>query len=82
MMKACLLLFVAGHSSAFLPSMTRNPRLNHLGSRIFEEDEDMIPVAKSYIHAKYKQVAASHGHAVANKEDVREVLHSILPVWE
>jgi len=39
----------------------------------------MVPVAKSYIHAKYKQVAASHGHAVANKEDVKEVLHSVLP---
>ena len=50
-----------------------------LSSTLFEEDEEMIPVAKNYIHAKYKQVAASHGHSVANKEDVREVLHSILP---
>ena len=39
----------------------------------------MIPVAEAYIHAKYKSVAASHGHAVATKDDVREVLHSILP---
>lgn len=46
---------------------------------LFEDDEDMIPVAEAYIHAKYKQVAAAHDHAVANKDDVREVLHSILP---
>ena len=73
------LLFISGHSSAFLPSMTKNPHLSRLGSTLFEEDLDMVPVAKSYIHAKYKQVAASHGHAVANKEDVKEVLHSVLP---
>ena len=46
---------------------------------LFEDDEEMVPVAEAYIHAKYKQVAASHGHTVANKDDVREVLHSILP---
>lgn len=46
---------------------------------LFEDDEEIIPVAEAYIHAKYKQVAASHGHSVANKDDVREVLHSILP---
>ena len=53
---------------------------------LFEDDEDMIPVAEAYIHAKYKQVAASHGHCdvkgnncVATKDDVSEVLHSILP---
>ena len=48
-------------------------------SDLFEDDEDMIPIAEAYIHAKYKQVAASHGHSVANKDDVKEVLHSILP---
>lgn len=46
---------------------------------LFEDDEEMIPVAEAYIHAKYKQVASSHGHDVASKDDVREVLHSILP---
>ena len=77
------LLFVAGHSSAFLPSISIKKNAPRLSSTtcatLFEDDEEMIPVAKNYIHAKYKQVAASHGHAVANKEDVREVLHSILP---
>ena len=81
---AYLLLFIAGagHSSAFLPPIPATKKkapVNRLSSTLFEDDEDMIPVAKHYIHAKYKQVAASHGHAVANKEDVREVLHSILP---
>lgn len=47
--------------------------------QLFKDDEDMIPIAEAYIHAKYKQVAASHGHTVANKDDVREVLHSVLP---
>ena len=81
---AYLLLFIAsaGHSSAFLPPISATKKkapVNRLSSTLFEDDEDMIPVAKHYIHAKYKQVATSHGHAVANKEDVREVLHSILP---
>ena len=77
------LLFIVRHSSAFLPSIsiTKNAPLgfNRLSSTLFEDDEEMITVAKNYIHAKYKQVAASHGHAVANNDDVREVLHSILP---
>ena len=73
------LLFVAGYSSAFFPPTMMKKNALCLSSTLFEEDEEMIPVAKNYIHAKYKQVAASHGHSVANKEDVREVLHSILP---
>ncbi|KAL7529332.1 hypothetical protein ACHAXR_002908 [Thalassiosira sp. AJA248-18] len=83
-----------GQASAFVPSLPQTQitvqaklassvRLNaaflELSSDLFEEDEEMIPIAEAYIHAKYKQVAASHGHAVANKDDVREVLHSILP---
>ncbi|KAL9190029.1 hypothetical protein ACHAXT_007240 [Thalassiosira profunda] len=48
-------------------------------SDLFEDDEDMVPVAEAYIHAKYKAVASSHGHDVATTDDVKEVLHSILP---
>lgn len=59
-------------SSTMMMARRRTPEL-------FEDDEDMIPVAEAYMHAKYKQVAASHGHDVANKKDVLEVLHSILP---
>lgn len=47
--------------------------------QLLEDDEEMIPIAEAYIHAKYKCVASSHGHSVATKDDVREVLHSILP---
>lgn len=59
-------------SSTMMMARRRTPEL-------FEDDEEMIPVAEAYIHAKYKQVAASHGHDVANRKDVLEVLHSILP---
>ena len=59
-------------SSTMMMARRRTPEL-------FQDDEDMIPVAEAYIHAKYKQVAASHGHDVANRKDVLEVLHSILP---
>ena len=60
---------------------TSTPNICRLNAtpELFEEDEDMIPIAEAYIHAKYKQVAASHGRAVANKDDVKEVLNSILP---
>ncbi|KAL7535439.1 hypothetical protein ACHAWF_005166 [Thalassiosira exigua] len=47
--------------------------------QLLEDDEEMVPIAEAYVHAKYKRVAASHGHSVATKDDVREVLHSILP---
>lgn len=57
----------------------RTVQLSAQQGALFKDDEDMIPVAEAYIHAKYKQVAASHDHAVCNKDDVREVLHSILP---
>jgi len=53
--------------------------LNFTPPKLFDEDEEMIPVAEAYIHAKYKQVAAENGHAVANKDDIRKVLHGILP---
>lgn len=80
---------LAAQVSAFVPSTlaitskltsTSNSfRLNIATPELFEDDEEMIPIAEAYIHAKYKQVAASHGHSVANKDDVKEVLNSILP---
>jgi hypothetical protein len=91
-MKSCSVLFIlAAQASAFVPQKLTSARQStSVGIRLtpeeffeqrelFEDDEDMIPVAEAYIHAKYKQVAASHGHSVATKDDVREVLHSILP---
>ena len=60
-------------------SFSSSTCLNFTPKQLFDEDEEMIPVAEAYIHAKYKQVAASNGHAVANKDDIRKVLHGILP---
>jgi len=81
-----LLLSAVQEASAFAPlnfhsngPMTSTPQRLSALQLLFEDDEDMIPVAEAYIRAKYKQVAASRDHAVCNKDDVREVLHSILP---
>jgi hypothetical protein len=67
-------------SSAFVPAPKSITSFhNGMTSReLFEDDVEMIPIAEAYIHAKYKQVAASHGHAVATKDDIKEVLNSIL----
>jgi hypothetical protein len=50
-----------------------------LAAELFEDDEEMIPVAEHYVRAKYKSVAQSHGHDTCNKEDVVEILRSVLP---
>ena len=92
-MKLCLVVFILGAapqtSDAFAPTRTTKNKLHHLHAvaadlrsslpELFEDDAEMIPVAEAYIHAKYKQVTSSHGHKVATKDDVRGVLHSILP---
>ena len=90
-MKLCLPVFILGAaqtSDAFVSTRTTKNKLHlHLAAadlrsslpKLFEDDEEMIPVAEAYIHAKYKQVTSSHGHRVATKDDVRGVLHSILP---
>jgi len=46
---------------------------------IFVDEEEMIPIAENYVHAKYKSCAESHGHKKCDKEDAREVLRSVLP---
>jgi hypothetical protein len=92
MMKFSLLILLGSTQvNAFIPQFivqfkTSTVRLNVApplyegkAQPLFAEDDDMIPVAEAYVHAKYKQVAASHGHKVANKDDIKEVLHSILP---
>ena len=48
-------------------------------ANLFEDDDEMIPIAENYIHAKYQAVAASHGHSKCDKDDAREVLRTVLP---
>ena len=44
-----------------------------------DEEEEMIPIATSYLHAKCRAVAASHGHDKCSDDDAREVLRTVLP---
>eukprot|EP00522_Entomoneis_paludosa_P013641 CAMPEP_0172440352 /NCGR_PEP_ID=MMETSP1065-20121228/996_1 /TAXON_ID=265537 /ORGANISM="Amphiprora paludosa, Strain CCMP125" /LENGTH=254 /DNA_ID=CAMNT_0013189143 /DNA_START=10 /DNA_END=774 /DNA_ORIENTATION=+ len=44
-----------------------------------EEEEEMIPIAKNYLRAKYRQVSQASGRDVCNEEDAREILRSVLP---
>ena len=46
---------------------------------LFDDDEDMVPISENYIHAKYRAVAASHGHSKCDIDDAREVLRTVLP---
>ena len=76
--------FLLCHAGAFVPTplqLTPSNNFFDLGMarQLFEDDEEMIPVAEAYIHAKYTQVAASQGHKIATKDDVKKVLNSILP---
>ncbi len=46
------------------------------GGLSFEDDKERIPVAETYIHSEYKQVAASRGHTVT-EDDVRSILPQV-----
>lgn len=44
-----------------------------------DETEEMMPIAENFVHAKYQQCAREHGHENCNKEDISELLRSLLP---
>lgn len=44
-----------------------------------DETEEMMPIAENFVHAKYQQCAREHGHEKCNKEDISELLRSLLP---
>lgn len=44
-----------------------------------DEKEEMIPIAENFVHAKYQQCAREHGHENCNKEDISELLRTLLP---
>lgn len=46
---------------------------------LFEDDEEMIPIAEAFVHAKYKAGAKSHGHEFCTDQDARELLRGLLP---
>mmetsp|Transcript_5861 Transcript_5861/g.13368 ORF Transcript_5861/g.13368 Transcript_5861/m.13368 type:complete len:260 (-) Transcript_5861:216-995(-) len=65
------------YSSAAIPLHAMSPDLDD--ATLFEDDDEMIPVAEAFVHSKYKQIAKSHGHKEADSNDVKEILRSILP---
>ena len=51
-----------------------------LNPELFEDEtEEMMPIAENFVHAKYQQCAREHGHEKCNKEDISELLRSLLP---
>ena len=64
-------------SARWLQTSSRNLALGV--EVLFEEDQEMIPIAENYIRAKYKACAESHGHKFCNEEEASEILRSILP---
>jgi len=50
-----------------------------VSSQLFADETEMIPIAKNYVRAKYRQVIKSHDHQVMDKQDAREVLRTLLP---
>ena len=78
--------FFSTASEAFAPRpifgrITQHQRCYALSSTLFDDDEvdEMVPIAENYLHAKYKQIAASHGHVKCDEEDARDVLRAVLP---
>lgn len=43
------------------------------------EEDEMIPIAENFVHAKYRQYAQAHGKDVCSKWDIASLLKSLLP---
>ena len=43
------------------------------------EEDEMIPIAEHYVHARYQQYARDHAKEVCNQEDIAVLLKSLLP---
>lgn len=83
-----VLTILLSEAAAFVPMYQRTAAalsfrtsaLAVLGDEdLFEDEEEMTAIAENYLHAKYKATAAAHDHKVCDKDDVREVLRSVLP---
>jgi hypothetical protein len=46
---------------------------------LFKDEEEIIPIAGSYLRAKYQATIGAAGHDVCDKKDATEMLRSILP---
>lgn len=46
---------------------------------LFEDEEEIWPIAESFVHAKYKECAQLHGHDFCTQDDIRDSLRSLLP---
>lgn len=81
------ILLLTMHSDAFVVNRLNMQRQSFLAASpkvsilppLFDDDQDMIPVAENYIRAKYRQIVGSNGHDVADTNDLKSVLHQILP---
>ena len=82
-----IILSLLSGSSAFLstgrPAFCSSRHLveQNAVSAVFDEDEvdEIVPIVKNFLSAKYKSVIASHGHEICDKEDAKDILRSILP---
>lgn len=59
--------------------VTKLPAVSSAVEELFEDDEEVIPVAENYLRAKYRAAASAGGHEVCDKNDATEILRSILP---
>ncbi|CAB9524079.1 PGR5-like protein 1A [Seminavis robusta] len=44
-----------------------------------DEEEEMLPIARNFVSAKYRRSAREHGREKCNKDDIAELLRSLLP---
>ena len=72
-----ILLLAAQVASFQIGSTTRKHHTTSLN--LFEDDDDMVPIAENYVHAKYRSVATARGLSTCDKDGAREVLQAVLP---
>jgi hypothetical protein len=82
--KALLALYFLCTTAAFVPHHGRPAfalptKLSGAIDELFDDEEELIPIAENYLRAKYKAAIKAAGHEVCDKGDAKEVLCSILP---
>jgi hypothetical protein len=83
MIHVLLLVLWTVEVTSFVPRCRRPAgreyHVSPVRATLFEDEEEMIPIAEHYIRAKYKAVVASRDHSKCDKDDAREILQDVLP---
>jgi hypothetical protein len=80
-----IVLSLLSTTEAFVPHSRPAFALSKLSAvsrdveELFEDEEEIIPIAENYLRAKYRAAIAVAGHDICEQGDAKEILRTILP---